>query len=473
MNSIKINKNDDEVTSNLTLTEKDNILLALSNLNLPVEGILSDIKNRKIVLHNLDEIISRLPKTNEAYYLSKFVVAVYAGLFDSALNYLWNETIKQLRERVLVGNLNYFYDVAISDGRRKLFSSPEHLTNLDDKTLIQGAFNVGLIERVGYQYLEHIRFMRNYASAAHPNEIELTSYNLIAWLDICIREVIAKPISSIQVHINEILSNIKKESFTEDDIKKMASFFSELTQQNCDSFAKGLFGIYIDKDSNKETIRNINSLAPKLWKFVSEKTRKEFGVRNAIYSANGKKYEADNSEKFLKLVKGSSYLTNNVKISLIKNAIDNLLNAHNSFNNFYSEPPLANELTSLVGEHGIPNELEYIYIESLVTLFLTNGNGVTWNANSIYVDLIKKLNEKQSYLALTSFKNEDIKNKLQFDLCKKKFKEMIDLLKLNIISENMRLLLDDICKEINNLSKLTCSSWLMEKIYNLDKKLKI
>ena len=92
----------------------------------------------------------------ESYYLSKFFVAVSTGLFDAALNYLWNETIKQLRIRVINGDIKYFYDVVISDDRRKKFTSQEDLLKLDDFDLIKGALEIGLITQIGYMNLEFI-----------------------------------------------------------------------------------------------------------------------------------------------------------------------------------------------------------------------------------------------------------------------------------------------------------------------------
>lgn len=131
-------------------------------------------------------------------------MAVATGLFDAALNYLWDETIKQLRIRIINGDIEYFYDVVVSDDRRKNFSSPEDLLKLDDFDLIKGALQIDLISQIGYKHLDYIRFMRNWASAAHPNQSELTGLNLFSWLEICIKEVIATPPSNIQVRINQI-----------------------------------------------------------------------------------------------------------------------------------------------------------------------------------------------------------------------------------------------------------------------------
>ncbi len=453
------------------IEQADNMYLSvLAHLGLPTEGVLSTIRERKATIRNLPDVILEMKNLDDAYYLSKFFVAVSTGLFDAALNYLWDETIKQLRIRILVGDLKYFYDVVVPDSKRKDFSAPEDLVKLDDATLIEGALKIDLIGQIGYKHLDYIRYMRNWASAAHPNQTELTGLNLVSWLETCIREVIATPLSNIQIRINQLLGNIKNQELSPSEVETMAAFFTELSVEKCNALAKGLFGIYIDPASTQQTITNINLIAPHLWGFVSEDVRADFGTRCAVFMANGERHAKETSHRFLELVGALSYLPDAVKTPQIKNAIEQLLEAHYAVNNFYNEPPLARQLANIIGQHGaVPPQLNYAYIRTLVTVFLTNGNGEAWNADPIYVELIKKLDAKQTYLALTSFREDAIKSKLQFPLCKRKFETMLDLLEPNITSDGVRSLLKDIKQEINRLSSLLPSDRLIQKIQLFDK----
>lgn len=453
------------------IEQADNMYLSvLAHLGLPTEGVLSTIRERKAAIRNLPDVILEMKNLDDAYYLSKFFVAVSTGLFDAALNYLWDETIKQLRIRILVGDLKYFYDVVVPDSKRKDFSAPEDLVKLDDATLIEGALKIDLIGQIGYKHLDYIRYMRNWASAAHPNQTELTGLNLVSWLETCIREVIATPLSNIQIRINQLLGNIKNQALSPSEVETMAAFFTELSVEKCNALAKGLFGIYIDPASTQQTITNINLIAPHLWGFVSEDVRADFGTRCAVFMANGERHAKETSHRFLELVGALSYLPDAVKAPQIKNAIEQLLEAHYAVNNFYNEPPLARQLVNIIGKHGaVPPQLNYAYIRTLVTVFLTNGNGEAWNADLIYVELIKKLDAKQTYLALTSFREDSIKSKLQFPLCKRKFETMLDLLEPNITSDGVRSLLKDIKQEINRLSSLSPLDRLIQKIQLFDK----
>lgn len=241
------------------IEQTDNMHLSVLNaLGLPADNVLSTIRERKAAIRNLPDIIEGLHNLEDAHYLSKFLVAVSTGLFDAALNYLWDETIKQLRIRIINGDIKYFFDVVIPDAKRRDFSEPMDLLKLDDATLIEGALKIDLIGQIGYKHLDYIRYMRNWASAAHPNQAELTGLNLVSWLETCIKEVIATPISNIQIRINQLLRNIKTETIDTAEIETMATFFTELSTEKAmrsqkDFLASILMKIQLNRLSQTST----------------------------------------------------------------------------------------------------------------------------------------------------------------------------------------------------------------------------
>ena len=64
----------------------------IQELGLPTKVVLYPIDERKNVINALEEAISVLPLEQRAksYYLTKFAVAIAVGLFDGAINYLWD-----------------------------------------------------------------------------------------------------------------------------------------------------------------------------------------------------------------------------------------------------------------------------------------------------------------------------------------------------------------------------------------------
>lgn len=448
-------------------------LSLLSNLGLPTKNILAPVTERKAAFINLPYVIEKIPEKElgGADYFSKFFVAVGNGLFDAALNYLWDETISQLRLRIVNSDINYFYDLAVSDQKRSDFSRPEDLVKLDDSTLIDGSLKIGLISQIGFKQLDNIRYMRNWTSSAHPNQNELTGLDLVHWMEICIKEVINLPPSDIVIKINQLLQNIKENLIEKEQSELIISLFSELNQEKIDSLIQGFFGIYINDETAQQTRTNINILAPSLWNFVTEEIKYSIGTRVATFIANSVQPSIELGKQFLDIVSGNSYLPEAVKSPYIKQAIEDLSNSHRTFQNFYNEPSYARALKKLVGEHNIPMSLYYLYTKTLVDVFVTNGNGVCWDANEIYKDLIRNFDSKQSFIAITSFTEEKIKSKLQFDLCKRKYEEMLDLLEPNLTNSILLDLSTTIKTEIRNLSSMNPDNKLIQRIQVLNKEI--
>lgn len=176
--------------------------------NLPTENIFSPAKERGVVFKNIEDVVKKIPKEliKDSIYISKFISAVATGLFDAALNYLWNETILHIRKKVIQYDIDYFYDnVGLSEDKRKRLKSEDDITELSDYELIKGARGVDLISELGFKHLDYIKYMRNHASAAHPNQNEITGLNLISWLETCIKEVIELPILEKTIKIQELL----------------------------------------------------------------------------------------------------------------------------------------------------------------------------------------------------------------------------------------------------------------------------
>jgi len=75
----------------------------LDYLGLPAESVLVGIGERPKVINNMQYIVPDLTESQRksAMYISKFVAACVVGLFDAALNYLWDETIRNLRAKIV------------------------------------------------------------------------------------------------------------------------------------------------------------------------------------------------------------------------------------------------------------------------------------------------------------------------------------------------------------------------------------
>ncbi len=124
---------------------------------LPTKNVLVPVSERLKVFGNVEDVLQLLEVEHKqkSIYVSKFIAASASGLFDAALNYLWDETIFELRKRVVRYDLDYFFDLAVTNPeKRKKLSSEDDLARLDDNELIRGASEMGLVSELGFKHLD-------------------------------------------------------------------------------------------------------------------------------------------------------------------------------------------------------------------------------------------------------------------------------------------------------------------------------
>ncbi|WP_394524593.1 hypothetical protein [Paenarthrobacter nicotinovorans] len=422
----------------------ENVILAEADrLDLPAEGVVAEQRNRVLVLGNMHNVIELLPleRRRAAMYLSKFMVAVGAGLLDAALNYLWDETIGELRNRIIDYDLQYFFDQAATDPqKRKELDGPEDLEKITDDELIRSAARIGFISDLGLNQLDLVRHMRNHASAAHPNQHELTPYALLGYLETCIKEVITLPQSPTMIETSTLLRNIKSATLAKADAGRYDALFSGLRKEQTEVLAKGLFGIYVNTESSNTARDNVRSILPKIWDRLSDETKFGFGIRYARFKANLDESQATHARELLEALGAASYLPEDVRVSEIDEILDRLMGVHSAMNNFYNEPPLARELSEYVGDQVVPRGVEEKYVHALVEVYIGRASGISWSADSVYKDLIEGMSPEQAAMALYFVTSPTISAVLRSESPRKQLEQLLDITGPKLVSRSAKAL---------------------------------
>ncbi len=402
----------------------------LSELGLPTESVLVAPVERMRVLNNLPDVANDLPADQRAraYYISKFVAACGAGLFDAALNFLWNETVNNLREKVARFDLEYFLDSTITDPkRRSTFRSADDLAKLEDWELIRGCLETGIISEIGFKHLDYIRDIRNYASAAHPNQNQLTGLQVVSWLETCIKEVLSKEPAGGVIEVRKLLRSLRAEALGPGDISPIADSLERLPDDLVRSLARATFGMFTDPSIAAEVRNNIVLIAPPLWAVCQDPVRYEMGVKHETFAVNGEVARRSLARQFLEAVDGLSYLPASALGGEIEAAVADLLRVHNGFNNFHNEPAYAHVLEKLVPQNGrIPPNVERDYVKVLLLCRIGNGHGVSDAAQPVYNALISRWSERH-IIALLRLMGDDkeVESRLQFSLCRSNLRMLV------------------------------------------------
>lgn len=438
----------------------------LKSLDLPSENVLVSINERRKVINNLPEVVAYLSdvQRGSATYVSKFIAACVGGLFDAALNYLWDETIRNLRQKVVLFDLEYFYSSVVTDlKRRAKLKGESDLEEIEDWELIRGCRLTGILSDIGFKHLDYIRDMRNYASAAHPNQIQLTGLQVITWLETCIQQVLAKEPEEPVLVVRRLLQSIRKEILTPTDASPIIANIQQLSGDLAESLLRTLFGMYTDLKLTAETRNNIKLIAPAAWNQVDEDTRREAGVKYAIFSANAEISRKKLAHEFLELVGGLSYLPTDLFELELSEKIDNLMVAHQGLDNFYNEPPHAKILVAYVPQTGvIPHSVRAKYVKTLIMCRSGNGfgrslsQGISWAAVPYYDTLIGRFQDAAISKVFQLIQDPEVISRLQFLSCATNFQEICRKLRPKALNTHIQRGLDLIIScNPSNLSTLS------------------
>lgn len=341
----------------------------LAGLGLPESGVLVATTDRQRVLSNLPDLVDDLAPEQraDAMYISKFIAACGAGLFDAALNFIWDEVVVRLRRRVVSFDLAYFYDTAVPATQRADFSTEDDLSLLSDAHLIRGAHNCGMLTDVGFRHLDYVRDMRNWASAAHPNQAQLTGFQILAWFETCLKEVILREPEGAVLEVGRLLANIRQHALDAAAIAPVVGSVRRLPVDLASALLRSIAGMYCDPRIDVRLRDNIRLIAKDVWQCANETARGEIGLRYATYSANADIDRKTLAHEFLDQVGGLTYLPAADTALAISTFVTRLENAQDGMNNFYNEPPIARDLRKYVPDNGkVPEQVNDEYVRVLV-----------------------------------------------------------------------------------------------------------
>lgn len=350
----------------------------LTHIGLPTENILSPIHERRKVIFSLESTLDILPYEDrqKAVYLSKFTVAVSVGLFDGALNFLWDETVKAIRRLVVSFDLQYFFNVAgTTNAKYKGLTAEEDLEAISDHDLIEICRRIGLLSDLTFKRLEHVNYLRNHASAAHPNENEVTGTEMLSLLEYCLRYAItAKPDHSV-IQIKQLFENIRTREIPKEDFTPIGVDLLKQPQERINDFVLSVFGLYCDPRQEQTVKKNIERLMRQVWHGTTEDVRYIIGAKFGFYRNNGDVDRKDAVQKFLENVDALNYKDEDSLAAELLEKLQNLKTVHFEYNNFYNERYHAQSISNSIPKTGVPDSVRKLFVKVICLCLVGNGKG--------------------------------------------------------------------------------------------------
>jgi hypothetical protein len=421
----------------------------LQHIGLPTENILSPIQERRKVIFALESVLEILPIEDKAKadYLSKFTVTILVGLFDGALTFLWNETIRALGRLIVNFDLQYFYKIAESIAPKyKNLHSPEDLEAISAHDLLEISRRIGLVKDINFERLRQVNYLRNHASSAHPNENDISGIEMLSLLEYCLKYAItAQPDHSV-IRIKQLLENIRRNQIPNEDFVVIGKDLANQPQERIDDFLLSIFGIYCDPRQEQHVKTNIEKLVPHVWQCALEETKDQIGSKFGWYRKNGDIDRRNATQKILELVDGLRYRDEYSLAAELMEKLQNLKTVHFEGNNFYNEYAHAKSIEDSIPISGLPRSVRKLFVKVVCICYCGNGkgfkNGVDENALPYYKKFIENFTVDEIKEFLNLFSDNEFVSDLGTEKADKRMRALATKLKTKTTNVHINKCLD-------------------------------
>jgi hypothetical protein len=337
----------------------------------------------------LPRILRKIPPELRTAGIARMCVAVSTGLFDSAINYIWNCSVIELRQKIRNFGLNVVGQIL-----RKDFDESA-LLDLKDAELLKLCLELNLITEDGFFFLDQCRDVRNNFSAAHPPVGTIDDTEFIAFLNRCAKYALTSDYELIGVDTQSFLAALKGGRFSTDQTEEWLQRLQGTHEAQRELLVGMLHGLYSDPASDEETRLNSLTLCQKIFEELTPSTKSKLVDQHAEYLAKGDKKRHSASQQFFEKLGALSLLSETERHSLVTNACKKLFSIHQGLDNFYNEPPFAERLLQISTQGAIPDTAKTEYVTTVVTCAVGNPYGTSRAALPDYKKMIQGFSPKE------------------------------------------------------------------------------
>ena len=376
----------------------------------------------KQVWSQLPRLLQKIPDELRDEKLVRACIAIASGLFDSAINYIWNAAIVELRAKVRRFGLEVIPQIL--DDRSFDESS---LLDLKDAELLDLCHKLNLITDQDYFFLDQCRATRNSYSVAHPSDDMVDEDEVISFLSRCQKHALSSKQNPKGVDTKKLLSSLDVSRFSKDQKEEWENRIKGTFDAQRQLIFGMLHGVYCDPDTGEEARVNALTICQSLRDEFTPKTQSLLLDRHQDYRAKGDEKRHLASQQFFEKV-GLMSLLNDAEIhSLITSASRNLLRVHNGWDNFYNEPPFAERLQQLTKDVGVPESAQSQFVEAVVTCGVGNPHGVSNSALPTYRAMVKSFSPREIGIMLTLPKGRTtLSARIEhYSECQKRFRALV------------------------------------------------
>lgn len=372
--------------------------------------------------NNLPRLLSMIPAELRDERMIRLCVAASVGLFDSAINYVWNSTVVELRQKVIRFGLPIV---------GQLTSKPideAKLTEMMDHELLKLCLELNLITEEGYFKLDQCRAIRNSFSAAHPAVGALDEDEVVNFISRCARSALSDINVPAGVNFNDLIAAIKAGQFNNDQTAYWSEAIKGTHSAQRELIATALHGMYCDEAIGQSARNNCITLFPSSVELDGVPAK--IIDQHQEYVGKGEEGKAAASRDFFTRFGMLGLLSEAERHAIVSTACDRLNSAHHGMNNFYNEPPFAARLNEIVAGSVVPESVRWKFVDTVISCAIGNQYGISWGAADDYESMVKEFSPKAMELMLAIPGSKTLAgNKIaSYQKCRKRFAELVGLL---------------------------------------------
>lgn len=385
--------NDIVVKEDVNLPALPNTVLPAINELTAALGIPRDVlasqEEIEYAWRDLPRELREIPTDLRGELVARMCVAVSTGLFDGAMNYIWNAAILQLRQKIRNFGLAVVAQIQQSDFEEK------HLLELQDSRLLDLCLKLNIIDEDGFFFLDQCRDVRNNFSAAHPTMGTVNDREFTTFLNRCVRYALADSSSPKGVDIGAYISAVKGPRFNDHQCQIWIQRLTETHDAQRQMLVNMVHGVYCDPATAEPARLNALDICGGLSGNFTATIKSDLINSHSDYVAKGFEDKHTASLQFFEKLGLLGLLNESEQHVVFSRAIDRLWNAHNGMNNFYNEPPFAERLLEVSQQGAIPETIQDHFVQTVVSCRIGNGYGISNAAVSYYNDIIRGFSPRE------------------------------------------------------------------------------
>ena len=372
---------------------------------------------------DLPREIGVIPPNLRDGLIARMCVAVSTGLFDSAVNYVWNASILNLRQRVR----DFGLPVVSQMLHRKC--EEDGLIQRTDNDLITLCLQLNLISEDGYFFLDQCRDIRNNFSAAHPTMGPINDREFITFVNRCVRYALSDETTPIGVDVVGFIQAVQTTRLTDDILEAWVSRLVATHDAQRQLLFTTLHGIYCDPASPEPARLNAVEICGRLRSTFTTAAESDLIDQHSTYLTIADTQRLNASRQFFERIGLVSLLNAPEKHSIISHAVQTLWNVHVGMNNFYNEPPFAQRLLTLSEQEAIPDTVQENFVYTVVGCYIGNGYGVCNAAVQYYSTMIRSFSPREiSVLVALDQRDTTVARRIRSNnMCQNRFGDALRL----------------------------------------------